>query len=62
MDELAKQVTDVLSKRQMDMEEMRRDGEFQPLSYWANQGYDTERIKANTPHAAVLLSSIGPML
>ena len=25
------------------------EGEFQPLSYWANLGYDPELIKANTP-------------
>ena len=45
---LKKAVADTIAKIADDSEEIGKHGEFQPLGYWAKQGYDTEAIKRHT--------------
>ena len=47
--DMRKTLTEMLSLQQTDHESTAVVGYGQPLSYWAQLGYDTERIKTETP-------------
>ena len=49
MKEVEDQVCDTLSKLVIRRKTRLSDGEFQPLTYWTNIGYDGALIVANTP-------------
>ena len=46
---LRRWIIDIITKTSKDMEMKSGEGEFQPLGYWKNLGYDVDMIKENTP-------------
>ena len=42
-------VSQTLCKKMLEQEEDKHSGDFQPLTYWQNLGYDVDRIVKNTP-------------
>jgi DNA-directed RNA polymerase subunit RPC12/RpoP len=48
--DMKKTLTEMLSNQQIEHESTAVVGYGQPLSYWAQLGHDTERIKTETPH------------